>query len=134
MDKHILKKVQCSDRIYFNESFKRSVCEEYLLSGLSKDQLRYKYDIRGKSAIIQWMRQYGYADTPNLVDKGMDNNRPLEPIDNSKEDLSSRIKELEKALDQAQLEKKSLELLIHVAESELKIDIRKKHATKRSKK
>jgi transposase len=47
--------------------------------------------------------------------------------------LLSRIKELEKQLDQAQLRAVGFETMIEIAEKELRIEIRKKSVTKQSK-
>ena len=46
----------------YTESFKRSVIEEYLSSGRSKELIQAKYRIRGKSSLTQWMRILGYVD------------------------------------------------------------------------
>jgi hypothetical protein len=44
--------------------------------------------------------------------------------------LQRRVKELEKQLENAQLKAEGYELMIEIAEKELKIPIRKKFATK----
>jgi len=124
------EKVQLLEKRFYSESFKRSVCEEYLRTGVPKDVLKQKYGIKGKSAILDWLRKFGYLDEKPTFKAGTTQVEEKE----TNQDVQARIQELEKLLESAQLEKQALELLIKVAESELKIDIRKKSVTKQSKK
>ena len=46
----------------FKEAFKLQVIEEVLSGQLSKEQARRKYNIKGTSAILNWMRSFGVAE------------------------------------------------------------------------
>lgn len=123
---------------YFSEEFKRKVCEEYLSGGTTKTALMAKYDIRGKSAILNWLRRYGYTGN-GPVDTQATTNVPLMENQGNNSPgpahaLHDRIKELEKELEKEKLEKEALRTLIEVAEREYKLDIRKKPNTKQSSK
>lgn len=127
----ILEKVQVEQNVY-TEAFKRAVCDEHLRKGTPKNQLKAKYGIKGKTAILNWLRKFGYIETvkkeqPLII--GMA--KKAKPQD--QEALQAKVKQLEKALEQAQLEKEAWKLMVEVAERELKIDIRKKSDTKQSK-
>lgn len=44
---------------YYSESFKRSVVSEYEAGGVSKEALRRKHRIGGKTTVLKWVAQYG---------------------------------------------------------------------------
>lgn len=138
MKDKILEKVQVEMTVY-PEWFKRKVCEEHLKKGIPKDHLMAKYGIKGKSAILNWLRKFGYIETfktepiyePTfLTEMGQKKQEGTQ----DQEALQAKVKALEKALEQAQLEKEAWRMMVEVAERELKIDIRKKSGTKQSKK
>ena len=107
----------------FTETFKRQVIAEVLSGRLSKEQARKQYQIRGKSLIINWIRKF---DLPTPIYMS-------EPLLNEKE-LQTKIKRLERELEDAQLKAEAYSKMIDIAERELKISIRKKSNTKQSKK
>lgn len=123
-------------RVRYPESFKRKVIEEYLATGCTKTSLLIKYGIRFTGAIQTWIWQLGYHDAhasgthrfacsiPIIV-AGKDND-----ITNQAQQLQTRIKELERQLEDAQLRAEAYERIIEKAEKELKIPIRKKPNTK----
>lgn len=129
MEEKILKRVQV-EKVIYTDSFKRSVCEEHLKTGIPKDHLKEKYGIKGKSAILYWMRKFGYLQEekpPTFIQPVKDKEQPQDPAS-----MQAKIKELEKALEQAKLEKEAWRTMVEVAERELKIDLRKKSDTKQS--
>ena len=88
-------------RIY-SESFKLRVVKE-MLSGIfpDKESARKHYGIKGKSAILDWMRLYSGAEGINKSGKLLKNrDRMSEEIAKQ----SNRIKELELALRKEKLE------------------------------
>ena len=107
----------------FTETFKRQVIAEVLSGRLSKEQARKQYQIRGKSLIINWIRKF---DLPTPIYMS-------EPSLNEK-DLQTKIKRMERELEDAQLRAEAYSKMIDIAERELKISIRKKSNTKQSKK
>ncbi|MDB5015055.1 MAG: Transposase [Daejeonella sp.] len=119
---------------HYSESFKRKVCEEYLLTGHSKMSLLKKYDIRMKSGIQKWLRQLGYED---IHQKARYLNLPLSSLAKKKtatstsaDLLEKRIKELERLLEDEQLRSEAYSRIIDIAEKEFHIPIRKKPNTK----
>lgn len=107
----------------FSETFKLHVINEVLSGRLSKEDARRRYKIKGKSAILSWLRKFG---SPNFVNMS-------DPSSNQ-EDLQAKIKRLEQALEDALLKAEGYSKMIDIAERELKISIRKKSNTKQSKK
>lgn len=105
----------------YSESFKISVVEEYERGLLNKDELQRKYNIGGNSRILEWCRQYGKLYYPA---RGTVIGRPM------KDPQKQRIKELERALEEANLKVEAYEKLIKITEREEGISILKKDAAK----
>jgi len=106
--------------IKYSESFKMAIVKEYESGNLNKDQIKAKYGIGGKSAILDWCRKYGKLHYPLTGNKG----RPM------KDPQKQRIKDLEKQLEEARLKVLAYEKLISIAEREEGISILKKDAAK----
>lgn len=107
----------------YSEAFKKQVVSEYESGLLNKDQLQRKYGIGGNGCIVEWCRKYGRLAYPKHPALG----RPM------KDPQKQRIKDLEKALELANLKLKAYEKLIEIAEREQGVSIRKKDGTKQSK-
>ena len=105
----------------YSEQFKKSVVREYEKGFLNKDQLQQKYSIGGNSEILSWCRKYGKFVYP---EKGIITGRPM------KDPQKQRIKELEKALEEARLKVLAYETLISIAEEAEGIVILKKDEAK----
>ena len=105
----------------YSEAFKISVVQEYERGILNKDELQRKYNIGGNSRILEWCRKYGklYYPVQSIVI-----GRPM------KDPQKQRIKELERALSEANLKVEAYEKLIEIAEREEGISILKKDAAK----
>ncbi len=106
----------------FSIAFKRQVVREYESGFLNKDQLQRKYGIGGNSVILEWCRKYGKLPYPKMTSIG----RPM------KDPQKQRIKELEKALELANLKVRAYEKLIEITERNEGIDILKKDGAKQS--
>lgn len=121
----------------YSEEFKRKICEEYLRGGVTKVFLLKKYNIRFRSAVQKWMQQLGYKDIhqkarylrPNITSK-LANNKPFNSAPVSEQSLESRVKELERQLEDEQLRSEAFQRIIDIAEKEFNIPIRKKPSTK----
>ena len=117
----------------FSEPFKRSIVEQIISGSISKEGARQRYGIKGKSAILNWQRnyeKYGRCSL-NLCSYPM----PLKSsksnqVEPSQEDLKARIKQLERQLEDEQLRSEAYSRMIDAAETELKVPIRKKSSTK----
>jgi transposase len=112
------------NKIYSN-SLKQEVIREIKSGFLSKAEARRKYDIPGRSTIIGWIRKFD--------GKLSDNRRIMDYKKSDKDALIKRIKELERQLEDEQMRSFGLSKMIDIAEDQLKISIRKKSATKQSK-
>ncbi len=122
--------VSKEERLYFSDVLKRRIIQEVLSGSISKEGARRQYRIRGKSAILKWMRKFGYASNFDSITFRMKSKElPEYP-----EQLKRRIVELEKALEEAKLSSKFYSTMIDIAEKEFKLPIRKKSVTKQSKK
>jgi transposase len=108
----------------YSESFKKMVVAEFERGYLNKGQLQRKYHIRGNDRILDWCRKFGKLAYPG---RGMIKGRPM------KDPQKQRIKELEKALEEAQLTIKAYEKIISITEREEGISILKKEEAKQSK-
>jgi len=100
----------------YSESFKKQIVREFEQGLLNKKQLQHKYEIGGKSRVLEWCRKYGkFAyNIPTA------NGRPM------KDPQKQRIKELEKKLKAAELKLKVYDKLIEITNRELDTDIIKK--------
>ena len=117
----------------FNEVFKRKVCEEDLRTGLPKTHLLAKYNIKYRSAIQTWLKQLGYVDiyrkVPYLDIKthlDLAAQKTKKQVRTTDQTLETRVKELERLLEDEQLRSEAYKRMIDIAEKELNIPIRKK--------
>jgi transposase-like protein len=110
----------------FSDSFKRMVAEEILSGSIFIAAAAKKYGIPSRSTVSQWIKWY---QKNNDIVVSIPTPVPEEGKYNATDD-PDRIKELQKALEQAKLNIIGLETLIEVAEEQLKIEIRKKPGTK----
>ena len=110
---------------FYPESFKRDVVREVLDGHISKEEARRKYEIKGNSSIINWIRKFEDQDSIK--------NRPMDYKSKDKEALIKRIKELERQLEDEQIRSFGYSKMIDIAEDRLKVPIRKKIDTKQSK-
>ena len=120
---------------------REEMIKEYLTGNYSKVEIWKKYT--GQSVehgkMLHWMRMLGYSEKiENPIKRHLSSGfiRQEQPIlatkDNPQDtrDLQKRIKELERQLENAELKDEGYELMIEIAEKELKIPIRKKSDTK----
>jgi len=108
----------------YSESLKREVVRELKSGNISKAEARRKYDIKGHSDLLKWIRKFD--GKPTDYQKFMDYKK------SDKEALIKRIKELERQLEDEQIRAEGLSKMIDIAEEQLKITIRKKSTTKQS--
>lgn len=110
----------------YSEEFKRKVCQEYLEGSDSRTTIERKYKL-GNSRLTSWLKSFGFTIkkpiyVSSYVMPAKKDPKP-QPEDES-------VKLLKKQLEDALLEKELYRKMIEVAERDLKIDIRKKSATK----
>lgn len=122
----------------FTEPERRSIIEEYLQSNETKNSVWKKYTGQEleKSQLLRWMRQLGYISNEKrnvhvkLPAEHNFVNKDLNKESASTIELTNKIKELEKELFEARLKAEGYQLMIDIAEKDLKIPIRKKSNTK----
>ena len=109
-----------------SRDLKHQICDLVSSGEMSMQSARKHFGIKGHSTILNWMRSFGYIDTPQTMSSS-----------SKKEDaalLKARIKALEAQLKEEKLKTELLDTMIDLAEDQLKISIRKKSDTKQSKK
>ena len=111
-----------------SDEFRALVALEYLSGRLTRGETARKYSVSGNSvaSFARWYKKNGQFEPPISKPMTVEEETELAKI-------TIRLQETEKALKQADIRLVALESLITVAERELKIDIRKKSGTKRSK-
>jgi transposase-like protein len=115
---------------HFSDEVKFQVLNEYLTTGASQRELMQKFNIGGNNTIKKWMRKFGLTipDQEQIVIHSV---MAKEIKKSAREDeLEARIKQLEKELDYEKLRVRALDTMITIAESDLKIPIRKKPGAK----
>lgn len=126
---------KASKHKHYSETFKRSIIEEYLATGISKQKLQFKYGIRAKSAIHKWMKRLGYTATDEKSIKLELINDPIlakQPTlkSTSTLELEAKIKLLERQLEDERLRSEMLNRMVDLAEKTYKIPVRKNSGTK----
>jgi len=116
---------------------REEMIQEVLKGDLSKTEIWRKYtgQSREHGHILRWMRTYGYISDeikPARKEPKSLISTSLSTPKNHKDpfELEKRIKDLEKQLEVAELKAEGYELMVEIAEKELKIPIRKKFGTK----
>ncbi|MCL1833309.1 MAG: hypothetical protein FWG49_02285 [Leptospirales bacterium] len=140
------KDLEVKEVIYFDESEKRQIIEDYLQSGLTKQAIWEKYTGRSEEhgSILRWMRELGYCPESKerkitfiegkyVMSKHKKRDLEIGPdFENLR--LQRRILELEKQLHESEMKSIAYETMIEIAERELNISIKKKFNTGPSKK
>jgi len=118
----------------YDDSFKRKVVMEFLQGKRTKIELRRKYNIGGKSAILSWMRELGYSDENRWPKKVKFRTGsiviPMTPADKDKASLEKENRELKRKLEDEKLRSEAYRRIIEKAEEELKISLKKKFSSK----
>ena len=114
---------------YYSDEFKRSVVNEVLKGIISKEEARYKYGIKGSSAVLNWIRKFDESKTRTMKAK-----RKLGNSGKSQEELEAENQRLKHELETEQLRTRALNVMIDIAEDQFRIPIRKKSGAKQLKK
>ncbi len=126
------------NRNFYSLELKHQICKEHIENGLSLRDCVEKYNLSCHSLVHDWLRQLGYIAGINRRTRsayiGIENFQPL----SNKPKKSSppltpeqqQIELLKKELEDAKLLAEGYRRMIEIAESELKIPIRKKPNTK----
>lgn len=119
-------KEQALLRFEFSEEFKQKLVELVVYKNVSAEQVAKKYDLPNTYMLINWINNY-----KKKLEKGAVTLAPMEkPKTKDTAVLKKRIKDLEKALEKANVLIYGLNAMIDHAEKESKVPIRKKRGTK----
>lgn len=125
-------------RTFYTPELKHHICKEHIENGLSLHECVVKYNLSCHSLVHDWLRKLGYIAGVNrrtrsayigienfksLPDKPNKDNSPLTPE-------KQQIEFLKKELEDAKLQVEGYRRMIEIAESELKVSIRKKPNTR----
>lgn len=115
---------------FIADEVKLKVVQEYLVTDMSREELKKKYGFSGNGCIDQWMVKFGLSK-PNEEQISIYKAMAKETGKTDKEkQLQQRVEQLEKDLEMERLRSRALDKMIDIAERDLRIPIRKKSGTK----
>jgi transposase-like protein len=123
-----VRKRTSSPRTYSDE-FKQKVLRAIIDDGLMPTEIVRRFGVKNESTVRNWINKYN-QNLLSLPEK-QDNISDMQEL--SKEDLEKKVKDLEKQLSYEKMKSEALDIMIKIAEKELKISIRKKSDTKQFK-
>lgn len=112
---------------HYSDEFKQSVVKQVLLGNIGKEEARRRYGIKGKSAVLNWIRKFDGSQTYQMKNK-------CKPKLTEAARLEAENKRLHQELEMERLRVLSLNVMIDLAEEQFKVPIRKKSGAKQSKK
>lgn len=124
-------------RTYYSLELKHQICKDHIENGLSLRECVDKYNLSCHSLVHDWLRKLGYVAGINRRTRsayiGVENFQPLANKPQKDQPLTSeqeQIELLKKELQDAKMLAEGYRRMIEIAESELKIPIRKKPNTR----
>jgi len=117
---------------FYSTELKHKICKEHINESTGLGDLVRKYNLTNHSLIHDWLRKLGYIRTRGAY-IGIENYQTLPDKHKKKQSLTpeqQQIELLKKELEDAKLQAEGYRRMIEIAESELKIPIRKKPNTK----
>ena len=124
-------------RAYYSLELKHQICKDHIENGLRLRDCVKKYNLSCHSLVHVWLRQLGYKEGTGRRTRsayiGIENFKSLPDKQKKKQPLTQeqqQIELLKKELEDAKLLAEGYRRMIEIAESELKIPIRKKPNTR----
>ena len=125
-------------RTFYSLELKHQICKDHIENGLSLRECVDKYNLSCHSLVHDWLRKLGYVAGLNRRTRsayiGIENFQPLPDKSHKKNrpltEDQQKIEHLKKELEEAKLLSEGYRRMIEIAESELKIPIRKKPNTR----
>ena len=124
-------------RAYYSLELQHQICKEHIEEGVSFRGLVEKYNLSSHSLVHVWLRKLGYVPTDKRQSRsayiGVENFQPMPEKSEKRRPLSEEQKQIEilkKELSEAKMLAEGYRRMIEIAESELKVPIRKKPNTK----
>ncbi len=125
---------------YYSENLKHQICKEHINFGTGLNALSRKYNLSSHSLVHSWLREYGYIKSDLIKEKnicyiGVENYLSMPEQDKKSAGEESNIDQatilqLKRELEEAKLLAEAYKRMIEIAETDLKIPIRKKYNTK----
>lgn len=107
----------------YTDDFKMMVIKEVMSGHISKADARRQYGIKGKSAILNWIRIFEPS-------RAFEMKKKRDSIHRDSAELEAENKRLREELDLERLRVLSLNVMIDIAEGQFKVPIRKKSGAK----
>lgn len=121
-------------RNLYTLELRHQICKEHVEDGVKLADLVRKYNLTSHSLIHDWLRKLGYLPGRNkrsqVVYIGLENYSLVDKKQDKTKVELSEIAALKKELEDAKLLAEGYRRMIEIAETELKIPIRKKPNTK----
>src|SRR5688572_29629695 len=124
-------------RTFYSLELKHQICKEHIENGLSLRDCVEKYNLSSHSLVHDWLRQLGYIAGMNRRTRnayiGIENFKLLPDKPKKNRPLTQEQQQvalLKKELEDLKLQAEGYRRMIEIAETELKIPIRKKLNTK----
>lgn len=116
----------------YENSFKHQVVLEVLSGKITKEEARKRYNIGGKTTILDWMRQYAGI---KMRSAGCDPIPILRDMkdDQTRSELEEKVKQLEAKLEYAELKGRAYQIMVEIAKEQYDLDLEKKSGAKQSK-
>ena len=125
---------------HYSEDLKRLICKEHIELGTGLNALKRKYNLSSHSLVHFWLREFGYISSELIKEKksyyiGIENFNIIKQdkpklIEGDLNIDHATILQLKKELEEAKLLAEAYRRMIEIAETDLKIPIRKKYNTK----
>lgn len=124
-------------KVFYSLELKHQICKDHIENGLRLRDCVKKYNLSSHSLVHDWLRQLGYVAGKERQTRsvyiGVENYNTLPGKSKNKQPLTQeqqQIELLKRELEDAKLQAEGYRRMIEIAESELKIPIRKKLNTK----
>ncbi len=125
-------------RTFYSFELKHQICKDHIENGLSLRECVDKYNLSCHSLVHDWLRKLGYLAGLNRRTRsayiGIENFQPLpDKSKNKKTPLTpeqEQIELLKKELEDVKMQAEGYRRMIEIAETELKVPIRKKPNTR----
>ena len=114
---------------YYSDAFKLGVIKKVLSGAMSKEEARVHYGIGGNSAILNWMRTFGFqpptTSKPTAMKKSTSAENPKDY-----QAIKAELKATRKLLEQQTVRAELYSTMIDLAEQKYGLPIRKKSDAK----
>lgn len=119
-------KVLQTEPKFYSAAFKEKLIVKVVYQNQPLKAVARDHDLPNVHMLSNWINLY-----KKKLEKGAVSLLPMDPKTKDSKALKARIKQLEKALEKANVMIYGLNSMIDFAEKELKVPLRKKHGTKR---